>query len=218
MKYVTKLVLLNGVTLLMSCYTVPNAAQTIIAPTSYAIAARQSVTPYQNTGGGAVAAAFFTFQSNSLAGIQLGNHGGIPGDSQSLTQGVCSTAALHQDKDPQTSSTVEDAIVGTNSSLDGDPTRNDLRSQGLKYFSHTEQVSPAEPRTVTQSFDNTYAKEYFEIIQTPRTSRNQMRQFDGLNTEAWTTSVGWHSCGAVVQDPSTYEAKVDPMFLDGVYQ
>jgi hypothetical protein len=217
MKYVTKLVVLNCVTLLMSCYTVPNAAQTIIAPASYAIAPRQSLTPCQKTGGRAVAAVFFTFQSNSLADIQLGNHGEIPSDSLGLTQGVCGIVAL-QDKDTQISITVEDTIVGTNSSPAGDPTRDDLRSQGLEYFSRAEQVSPAEPRTVPQSFENTNAKEYFEIIQTPRTNRNHIRQIGGLRTEAWTTIVGWHPCGPMFQDPSTYEPEIDPLFLDGAHQ
>jgi hypothetical protein len=216
MKYLTKVVVLNCVTLLMSCYSVPNAAQTIIASKSYAITTRLSVASSQETGD-VVGVAFVSSQNRSLTDIQLGNHVESPGDCFGLTQTVCSGVTL-QDKDTKISFPAHDAISGTNSSPPGAPARNGLRLQVLEYFSRAERLPPDYSRTVASSFVNINEHEHFDIVQAPQSNRNQARQIDGLSTEAWTTIVGWHPSGPVFQDPSTYEPGIDHIFIDDAYQ
>jgi hypothetical protein len=214
MQNFTKSCLLMSVTFLIMCPTLGNAAETVSSPTSHNITAPTSVTLSLVSGGGAGAGVILDLQCNLLDDLKLEDDSAMLASQSQPTFG----AIMLKENDTPISIVADANILSTNSPFAREQTQNFLQPEHPEYFNRAQSLSQYQAPTLPGSSQNINAGKYFQIVRTTRNNINQVRQIDGLSTEAWTTTVGWHPGGSMLSNSSTYEATFSPTFFDGESQ
>jgi hypothetical protein len=191
-----------------------NAAQTASSPTSDNTTVYKSVTLSRVPGSGAATGAILDSQCNLLGDLKLDDESAVLTSQSQPTFG----AIMLKDNGTRISILADANILSTNSPFAREQTQNFLQPEHPENFSRAQSLSQYQAPTLPGSSQNINEGKYFQIVRTTLKNINQVRQIDGLSTEAWTTTVGWHPGGSMLSDSSTYEATFSPTFFDGESQ
>jgi hypothetical protein len=199
------------------CCTTKISAQTVGRQNSCAITVSNNVAWSHASGSGPAIGPLCEPQNNSLDDLQPRSRGALF-DQFSGQSPPAFNALTLEGKDAGTTMPGDTNLLETNFLYTPEPTQNYLEPQGQKYFSDTYPGGLYQPATQSVSSLSINEDNYFQLVRNTRKIRNQVRQVDGLSTQAWSTIVGWHPGGTMLQGPVTYETAFNPFFFDGESQ